>query len=282
MTLMKKVLLNSVALCLSSSLTACSVHATSIVVALGRQEVIVAADTRRGEYKSSTTLGGSSPTFHDDQCKIADFGRAAVAIAGVVESTWNGIVADAEANWNAVNVARVAYEAHSDDLHAIAADWARSAVEHYGRFYATHGFELLQTGATDPQHPLLIAFFTGWADKTPLLYVEIVYIDQNSGITFTPIKSVEAQLPSRELPYSTNSITDELIAGDSERAKEVAAKWKHDELPRIKKVNQNWRWIEFLIKSTNDYDTSVGKGVDVLRIPLKGKSKWLQSLACKD
>jgi hypothetical protein len=276
MNLMKKVLLNSTA-----SLTVCSVHATSIIVALGKQEIIIAADTRRGEYKTSSTLGGVSPVFYDDQCKIVSFERAAVAIAGVVESTQNSVIADSEANWNALNVARASYQAHSDDLHAMAADWTKNAVEHYGRFYAAHTLELLQTGATDPQHPLLIAFFTGWADKTPLLYVEIVYIDQNSGITFTPIKSAEAQWPSREQPYSTNSITDELIGGDSERAKKVAAKWNH-ELSRIKRVNRNWRRVEFLIQSTNDYDTSVGKGVDVLRIPLSGKSNWLQNLTCKN
>jgi hypothetical protein len=90
---------------------------------------------------------------------------------------------------------------------------------------------------------------------------------------------MERVLPQRDLPYSSHAITQELIDGDTQRSKDIAAKWQEKSL-KIKRTDRDWRWIEFLIKSTNDYDDGVGPDVNVLQIPEGHQATWRKNLTC--
>ena len=84
---------------------------------------------------------------------------------------------------------------------------------------------------------------------------------------------------SRDLPYTTNLITGELIEGHSDRANEAGREWEMKS-KTFPKAEREWRWLEFLIQKTGTI-TQVGQQVDVLQFTRTGHSKWLQRRACE-
>ena len=98
---------------------------------------------------------------------------------------------------------------------------------------------------------------------------------------FPPIQKSEQLLPFRELPYTTNLVTQELIEGNSERTREAAAEWQRKAASYPRK-ERGWRWDEFVIVTTAIYDESVGQAIDVLEIPAGGKARWLQNSTCSE
>jgi hypothetical protein len=110
----------------------------------------------------------------------------------------------------------------------------------------------------------------------PLLVWEKVYLDESS----LPVIRIRSQvLPPRETPYTTNALTQELIEGNSDRTKSVAKKWQLASR-KVAKRELDWRWVEFIIKSTHDYEDDVGERVNVVQIMPGHKAQWLQNLTC--
>jgi hypothetical protein len=121
------------------------------------------------------------------------------------------------------------------------------------------------------------AFFVGWDKQVPLLIWEKVHL--RNVFPFS-VSTSEQVLPPRELAYTTNGITQEIIEGTSSHSNRVAAQWKKLAL-KLPKHDLDWRRIEFFIKATGDQDDTVGQKVNLLEIPAGGKAAWLQNLTCR-
>ncbi len=106
-------------------------------------------------------------------------------------------------------------------------------------------------------------------------YLEKIYLEENS---VPAVRSNSQMLYYRQLPYTTHLITQQLIEGS--RAMVAANRWTSESM-KILEDERNWRWLEFLIKTTHDYDQSVGEQVNVLEIPFDHQAKWLQNLTCR-
>ena len=93
------------------------------------------------------------------------------------------------------------------------------------------------------------------------------------------VQHLREVLRSRDLPYTTNTVTQELMEGNSTRAKAVREEWqiKSKEFPTSA---QDWRWLEFLIVKTSER-SEVGKSVDIFELNRDGHSEWLQNLTCQ-
>jgi hypothetical protein len=99
-----------------------------------------------------------------------------------------------------------------------------------------------------------------------------------SMLNLNPIVSLTGFLGERDLPYSTNAWTNKLSGDDPKMASTFAKEWveKSKKFPRSE---TDWRWVAFLIESTNAYDNTVGKDADVLEIKTSG-THWLRHRTC--
>ena len=257
-------------------LLACSfASGTSVVASLGVRRIILAADTREDVLEPG--FSGSAHHFDDFRCKLVPLGPTAVAVVGNVTYKKN-IPTDPISDWDALSDAKAAYAAHRHDLHQMATDWAHRSVLHYALFYAVAPERVRQLASVNEEHVLVDAFVTGWQGHTPMLYWEKVYLDGSMPST---IQMSEQLLPYRELPYTTNGMTQTLFEGDSKRTAATAAEWR-EQFPNIPAKQRNWRWIEFLVRLTGRYDESVGPDVNVIQIPVGGQAEWIQNLTCRD
>ncbi len=87
-------------------------HATSIVIKLNEQRIVIAADN----------LGiDAAGVVHEDQCKIVQAGGAAFAAMGISSfSPSHYPTLGATANWDAKDEERNAYAVHNNDVEAAA------------------------------------------------------------------------------------------------------------------------------------------------------------------
>jgi hypothetical protein len=246
-------------------------HATSIVVKLEKNKIILAGDTRLGRLD----VGSSGNVFHDDGCKILPLGTSAIGISGNLDYKRIDPY-DRLPDWDAISDAEAAYAQYNKNLQAMADEWARRAVLHYNAFYKLVPKRVRELANVNSDRVLLDAFFVGWlGPNTPVIIWEKIYLSE----TLHPAVHSNSQiLYYRSLPYTTNSITQQLIEGD--RATFTANKWKPESM-KIPEDERGWRWLEFLIKATHDYDESVGPHVNVLEIHFDRQAKWLQNLTCK-
>lgn len=245
-------------------------QATSIVVKLEKDKIILAGDSRLGR------LDGGSPQngFRDDGCKIFPLGRSAVGISGNLDYKRTD-VSDQLSDWDALSDAKTAYERYDKNLQAMADEWARRGALHYNNFYALAPKRVRMLASENPSRVLLNAFFVGWLDSNaPVIIWKKIYIEENS---FPVVRSNSQRLYYRELPYTTHETTQQLIEGN--QATVVANKWKSESM-KILESERDWRWLEFLIKTTHAYDRSVGERVNVLEIYFDRQAKWLQNLTC--
>jgi hypothetical protein len=249
--------------------------ATSVVAKLEKHRIILAADTRQDRL--DTFSGKSHHSFHDDGCKILPLGTSAIAVSGNVDYKRND-PADGIPDWDALSDARAAYTAHGQDLQALADDWARRGAMHYNDFYVFAANRVRELAGVNSDRILLDAFFVGWEGRptAPIIIWEKVYLDENS---LPVVRTSFQKLSYRELPYTTNFTTQQLIEGDSDRTRTIATKWKSQSL-KIVDGERDWRSVEFLIRATGEYEESVGQKVDVLEIPSDGQAEWLQNITC--
>lgn len=246
-----------------------SVEATSVVVHVAENHITIAADdlaTRmytpnRGPYAA---------------CKIVPLGRSAFAVAGNIDyrrSSPNDTLAD----WDARADAREAFVHHAGDLHAVAEEWASRAAVHYSSFLEAQAGRVRELAAANRQHVLVLGTFAGWDEhKEAILIFEWIYLNEVAGV----IETRDFVLPSRTLPYTTNAMTQELIEGNSSRSTRVFVNWQlaSENFPS---PERGWRWLEFLIQTTSDYDRTVGREVNVLDLTPNENANWLQNHSCR-
>jgi hypothetical protein len=260
--------------CVLLSLLVTYGSATSIVVKLDKQRIILAADTRQDRLDAPS--GISHHSFHDDGCKILPLGKAAMGASGNMDYKRND-PSDSIPDWDTLSDAKEAYKLHGEDLRKVADEWAQRGASHYNIFYKVASLRVRELASTNSDHVLVDAFFVEWdTSREPLLIWEKVYLDENPPML---VRTSSQMLPYRELPYTTNFTTQQLVEGDPARVKTTAARWKSESL-EMTEAERDWRSLEFLIKVTSEYEESVGSRVNVLEIPLGGQAQWLQNLTC--
>jgi hypothetical protein len=244
-------------------------HATSIVVKLGEQRIVIVADT----------LGvDAAGNVHEDQCKIVQVGRAAFAATGISSFTPSfSPTLSAVANWDAKSEARDAYAAHNDDVEAAANEWLAKAERYFIGLPIADRLRARSLTDGDPDNILVGGVFVGWSPsgsaKLIMEYVRFVEPD------VIQVQHLIQMLPVRDLPYTTNAATKKLFEGDPTLAKLIGSKWKI-RAKSFPKSEQNWRWLEFLVQQTSNY-AKVGTKVDVLELRQNDQPAWLQNLTCK-
>ena len=244
--------------------------ATSIVIQVDRDRILIAADTRGGK------LNPSSKLFEEAECKIIPLGNAAFTVTGNVDYTQNQ-PNDSISSWDARTDAREAYAEQHGDLLATADNWAIRAKRHFLSFYLANPGRVKQLAQANDQNILLAGFFLGFQDGKAVLLARLIYLDEH---TSSCILDKQVAYPARDAPYSSHGITQELIDGHSERAHAANADWQK-KLPSIPADSQAFRRMEFLIQVTSTLDDTVGMRVNILEIFPTEKARWLQNLTCK-
>ena len=242
--------------------------ATSMVAMVEKDRIILAADTRR-----RLNTGGHSSDPQDDSCKIVTLGKIGLALTGNID--YKKASPNDLDDWNALGEFRTSYHLHPDNLVAIANDWGNRAQQHYVAFYSRNRRRVKELAGANTV--LILGFLVGWDDKgRPALIAERVNLYETSN---PPIVATGVAAYERDLPYAENKFTDDLIEGDPELVRATAKKWT-TRAPQFPESQRAWRWVAFLVQSTNAYDKEVGTDVDVLEIRASG-SHWLHRAACR-
>jgi hypothetical protein len=246
-------------------------HSTTVVVKMENRRIILAADTRR----DTKTLGQAAPNYHDDYCKIVGLGNVGFAASG--NSDYHRTQAgDSVPDWSAWDEAETSYASHKDSLVDMAESWGSSTITHYQIFYSVNPSRVKELAAVNPENVLIEGLFAGWDTKgLPILVTVVIKL---GSLAISPVVGTKYVLPQRDLPYTSNQHTKDLIEEDATKMKAVAKKWKKTS-KHFRKSEQDWRWVEFVVQSTSDYDETVGKKVDVLEI-LPFSSHWLHKSSC--
>lgn len=244
--------------------------ATSVIVHVDDKHITIAAD----DLATRMFSRNSGPYA---ACKIVPLGQGAFAVAGNIDYRRNN-AGDTLEDWDARADARTAFLHHLGDLRATAAEWAGRAASHYSLFLSAQPRRVRELAAANGQHVLVLGTFAGWDRRNEAVVMfKWVYLD----LSTTPaIKIRSFILPSRSLPYTTNATTQDLIEGNSLRSTQVLTDWQlaSENFPS---PERGWRWLEYLIQSTSDYDHTVGREVNVLDLTPHENAYWLQNYSCR-
>ncbi len=244
--------------------------ATSVIVHVNDRHITIAAD----DLATRMFASNAGPYA---ACKIVPLGRAAFAVAGNIDYKRKD-ASDSMGDWDARADARTAFLHHIGDLGATAAEWASRAAAHYSVFLGAQPARVHELAAANRRHVLVLGTFAGWERNNEAVVIfEWVYLDVSAG---PAIKTRRFVLPSRTLPYTTNATTQDLIEGNSVRSTQVLTDWQlaSETFPS---PERRWRWLEFLIQTTSDYDHSVGREVNVLDLTPHENANWLQNHSCR-
>jgi hypothetical protein len=251
------------AVCLSPA------HATSIVAWVQPDRILLAADSRAtGEI--------ADEKLRDKTCKIVVMKDGAFAIDGLPFVRNPG---DNSLVWDARDLGKEAYANHHGNVLDAANEWADRGVTFWTSFLSkeqafrenlkNHGFFVIDYD---------VAGFLHNPDR-PGLVIARVGINPAAAPPTWSQKVVSTPLPPRTEPYSSNDVTNELIAGQTKRAKAALAAWRL-QLPRIKESDRDRRILEYMIQQTAEQDPTVDGTVNVLEITAKEKPHWLQHPTC--
>jgi hypothetical protein len=238
-------------------------HATSVVAKVSEAKVVIAADT----------LGiDSEGTRHEDQCKIVPLGKYVFAAASI--ASFRATLP--KSSWDSKLEAEAAYKSHETDIEAAASDWLERAERYFGNLRGADRMRARSMVASSPDHALAVGVFAGWnaEGKAEFVLEAIRYKEP----TLEQIEHIIEVEKSRDLPYTSNVVTQELIEGHTDRTSEASKEWamKSKTFPKEK---LGWRWLEFLIQKTGAF-ADVGQKVDIMQLTREGHSKWLQRCAC--
>jgi hypothetical protein len=249
-------------------------HSTSLVMKMEDGRIILAADTK-GDTLAEGRTGRHD--YRNDYCKIAALGTVNVAVTGSADYHQTKL-SDPVQEWSALEDARTSFRLHANNLEEVADDWGRRALAHYQAFYSANRARVTSLAALNRGGILIQGLFVGWDGGLPTAVVITVRLSQRLPSKASEMLTEKSFLARRDLPYSTNDHTLKLIEGDSKEKRAVAARWVTVSR-KLPKSELDWRWVEFLIKSTSRYDETVGQYVDVLEV-LPGGSVWLQNSSC--
>jgi hypothetical protein len=253
------------------------VSATSIVVAFKSDRIIVLADSRAG----MTNRNGN--TIRDDMCKFVVLGdQYAFAETGREGYTRDNPL-DTAPEWNGRTEAIKASRASPDgDLYHVVLTWAIQVANNFQLFYLAD--EQRVRGLAVQGGLLLEGIFVG-KDNTGSLkvYVAKIALDDTLRVREgapVPIGYAIDPLPPRDEPYSTEGVTQELLDGKTDRAKEAEILWsqKARHIPRGKR---EFLRLEFLIEQTGKYDGDVHAPINALQVT-RESVVWLQNITCKE
>jgi hypothetical protein len=244
--------------------------ATSIIAQVDSNRILFAADTHGDKLDPGSQAG------NENECKIVPLGRAAFAITGNMDYMRHQLD-DPVASWDSRVDARDAYTAHDGDLLAAVQDWSGRAKRHYSAFYRANPTRVAQLAKANTQNILLVGIFVGFRNGQAALIMQLVYLDESQ---VSPILDKQVLLPARNLPYTSNAITQDLIEGHSERTKAGEAAWrkKSESLPASMKESSR---LEFFIQETSKYDMAVGTHVNIIEVFPDRNPHWLQNVTCR-
>lgn len=256
-----------VVLCVSSGLPA-----TTIIFEFHLDRILILADSRSEDRKLN-----ANETFGDKYCKLYVLGgKYLFAATGNTEYTRNEAT-DPVHEWSGATEALAAYATLGDNgnLREIAQNWGGHVSEDFAEFYRYNPARVRQISF---QGHLLYGIFAG-PDKTGLLkvYGVDVLIDDSLS-SLVPIGYRLGEYEARDEPYSTHAITQELLDGTSDRAKEVAKLWD-EQSRKIRKRDRHLRQLEFMVVQTGNFDPSVHEPVNAAQVTATGVA-WLQKKTC--
>jgi hypothetical protein len=246
-----------------------SADATSIVIQIYQSRILIAADTR------GSKLDVGTKSVDETECKIVPLGNSAVALSGNEDYVPTQL-SDPVASWDSRSDAREAYAEQRGDLVATVDNWAARAERHYLSFYFANPGRVKQLAEANSENVLLVGLFSGFPEGKAILLVRIVYLDEH---LLQPIQDKQFVLSARELPYTSNGITQDLIEGHSQKTVAANAAWLK-KLRSIPVSSRALRRVEFLVQFTANYDATVGTRVNVLEIFQNKKPRWLQDFTC--
>jgi hypothetical protein len=262
--------LRNVSALVSLLMSTASAYGTSITVQISGTQILFVADTHE------QLLSPGTQTSNDDFCKIVPLGHAAAAFIGNVHYTPNGVL-DLIPSWDTQVDAREAYTSTSRDLRKTASEWAEKAKNHYSSLYLAVPELVTQLAKGNTANILLAGLFAGYRDGKAMLFMQVVSLDETHSLA--PIVNQEIVFGPGDLTYPAHPITQELMEGNSERAKSSQAEWTR-KAKSISMSEQRWRRLEYFIQETAKYDKSVGTRVNVLEISLDADQRWLQNSTC--
>lgn len=256
---------SSLAMCV---LAAPQLHATSIIVRLEKDRILVATDNRAG-MTSRSAFGSSSSTV-DNACKIHLFGGTAVAVAGTISNSESR----SHQGWDAFSDAQMAYQLKGENTAEFAKTWDKLSADHVAAYALSNPNFVNDFGIKSGATIMYGAYFLRWIFGSPVVLLEWVAPEANRIQTYEYVVP-----PALGAEMSTNAKTEELIKGETPRAQAVARKWKllSRQYPQS---DVSWRHLEFLIRETSKLDTDVSPSADVLEITTSDKFIWLHKSAC--
>lgn len=271
-----------IALVSSVTMLAAPCQATSIIIDIEADRIIIVADSRAVDVN----LTGN--TVRDDQCKIVVLGgRFAFAETGREGYTKENAT-DLVPTFHGTTEAVRAYSSVSNhDLRKVALSWATQLTDDFKAFYVADP-QRVRGLANENQGFLLFALFAG-SDITGALkvYLARIVIDDTLPtrvLASLPVGYTVDEFPPKGAPqgpyYSTHAITQELIDGKTDRAKEVARLWTQQSR-QIPEADRTVRRLEFLIEQTGNYDNAVHGPTNAVQVTT-GSATWLEHTTCPD
>lgn len=242
-------------------LASCRSYGTSVIVKVDGKAIFLVADNREG------WMSGGVTRYTDDACKILPLGHSAVAAMGTVSQ-----YSSSKLIFSAFEDARTAFAGVGDDTRSLAREWGKLSVKHVAEYYNSDPNSAPQLRGVS-RKGLDAGIFVGWINHQPVVRPE--YVILNYGL----FESVDDSFPMLVEDNSLNPATMELVAEQSNRAKEVAQRWKTNSIkyPASERV---WRHMMFLISETAKIDSTVSPSSDVLELVDSGKQVWLHHSIC--
>jgi hypothetical protein len=249
-----------------------SVSATSIVAKIEAGRIILAADSRASGGE------GRGAGSNDTTCKILPFSDgAAFAMSGVPGLSYKD--GDPKPKLDSFSDGKDAYVEKAGNLLEASSEWGRRSVRVWGPYFShqvQESKELLRTNGPDVATSVFAGFFR--SPDRPRVVIGSVRVDLKKLPLGQPRFVQQILLPQAE-PISSNPYTNELIAGQTPRAREANSEWLQ-QARSIKPVDRDRKYLEFLIQTTAKYDPHVDTIVNVLEIRLNKKPHWLQNPTC--
>ena len=257
------------------AISACQSSATSIIIDFNKDRIVFVADSR--------AIDSRKPTPRDDYCKLTVLGGKFIFAATGNTAYLPDDSGDSVPEWHAENDATHAYENTSvHDLQSIGESWARNVANHFKFHYSINPRKVAEDVARQ-KGGFISGFFAGMNSNGSLAVYQVAIWWENWQPNFFVLPltlPIQAKI-SPLLPqiYSPNPTTQELIEGQTERAKKSAAEWQKAAV-KIPKATRSVRRLEFLINETGKFDSSVGGPADAVSVSAKGVS-WPCNQTCK-